>query len=573
MGTPLYLVNQDWYNAWISFTKQSFSLLMITLTEFWAPTKVKISGDESVRGQLFQTTDGDLICNFPQRMVMMANHQIYTDWLYLWWIAYTNGMHGRIYIVLKESLKKIPIIGWGMQLSRFIFLKRNWEQDRPRLAAHLKQLARGLDPMWLLMFPEGTNLAPSTRAKSREWAAKKGIQDMQHTLLPRGTGLQFCLRELRGSIRWVYDCTIAYEGVPRGAYAQDVYTLQAQYGQGKPPKCLHMHWRRFHISSVPLDDPVAFELWLRARWIEKDYLIEHFYHHGRFPMDTGVTKTARGVRRKGAGLIETRIRAQNWYEYLQTFAPVGLLGLVLYSVYGALPKKFVDRIKELSAKRMAALQATAAGVFNRSVLPRLNDVAMSNPLIAAARAGKLPGFKVNMPEDQKAMLRSVLPKSFADQIPAGQGLAKGAPGRKALPAPPVKASMAKKLPPAVTTEKKPTPKKPVTAEPSAVAGSNSVAPGKKAPTVMTLPSSASSVSGASSTPPKKLGPSKANSKAAVPVSRGPNGVVKTPMVKQPAAPSQASSAATVKKQAANTGAKPLPKTSPAAAAKLPSRPS
>lgn len=128
LGSPLYLINKDWYNAWMAFTKQSFGLLTMTLTQCWAPTVMKISGDASVRGQLLKTMDGQLVCDFPERLVLIANHQIYTDWLYLWWIAYCNGMHGRLYIILKESLKHIPVIGWGMQFSQFIFLKRNWER-------------------------------------------------------------------------------------------------------------------------------------------------------------------------------------------------------------------------------------------------------------------------------------------------------------------------------------------------------------------------------------------------------------------------------------------------------------
>lgn len=230
LGGPLYLVNEDWYNAWIALTKQSFGLLTMTVTQCWAPTVVRVSGDESVRGQLLRLVDGGLLCNFPERMVMIANHQvcglegslagkantcqIYTDWLYLWWIAYTNGMHGRIYIVLKESLRRIPIIGWGMQLCQFIFLKRKWENDKSNLAAHLQKLNKLTDPMWLLLFPEGTNLAPCTRQRSAEWAAKSGIKDMQNVLLPRYTGLQFCLQQLHESVDYVYDCTIAYEGVP-----------------------------------------------------------------------------------------------------------------------------------------------------------------------------------------------------------------------------------------------------------------------------------------------------------------------------------------------------------------------
>ena len=132
----------------------------------------------------------------------------------MWWIGYTNGMHGRIFIILKESLRSIPVLGWGMQLSQFIFLKRNWEQDKPNLSAHLQKLNKVSDPMWLMLFPEGTNLAPSTRKASKKWADKNGIDDMHHQLLPRSTGLQFCLQELRETVDYVYDCTIAYEGVP-----------------------------------------------------------------------------------------------------------------------------------------------------------------------------------------------------------------------------------------------------------------------------------------------------------------------------------------------------------------------
>ena len=123
-------------------------------------------------------------------------------------------MHGRIYIILKESLKRIPVIGWGMQFSQFIFLKRNWEKDKPHMAAHLQKLNKASDPMWLLIFPEGTNLAPSTRDSSKKWAAKQGIPDMRHQLIPRSTGLQFCVQELRKTVDYIYDCTIAYEGVP-----------------------------------------------------------------------------------------------------------------------------------------------------------------------------------------------------------------------------------------------------------------------------------------------------------------------------------------------------------------------
>jgi lysocardiolipin and lysophospholipid acyltransferase len=148
------------------------------------------------------------------------------DWLYLWWVSFVNrpSHHGHIYIILKESLKYIPIIGLCIRFFGFILMSRKIEKDKPRIAHRLQKLIErhsgpmsgkdGLDPMWLLLFPEGTYLSKHRRIESLKWAEKQGIPDLQHQLLPRSTGAFFCLNELRGTVDWVYDCTFAYEGIP-----------------------------------------------------------------------------------------------------------------------------------------------------------------------------------------------------------------------------------------------------------------------------------------------------------------------------------------------------------------------
>lgn len=102
-----------------------------------------------------------------------------------------------------------------------------------------------------------------------------------------------------------------------------------------------MYWRRFPVSSIPIHDSHKFEYWLRARWTEKDRLIEHYYRTGRFPADTDVSQGSDGKTRRGAGYIETEIKPSHWYEFLQIFAPIGLFALVLYVFYGALPKRIL----------------------------------------------------------------------------------------------------------------------------------------------------------------------------------------------------------------------------------------
>jgi len=296
LGSPLYLISKDYYYAWMSLTKQSFGVLIITITQWFAPIKVRISAEKACRAQLKIDKDGQLETAFPERLVLIANHQLYSDWIFLWWIAYTSRMHGHIYIILKESLKYVPVIGPGMMFYGFIFMARNWARDKFRLQYRLRKLAsrhggplsgtQALDPMWLLIFPEGTNLSANTRMRSGQYAAKIGKEDVKHQLLPRSTGLQYCLQELKETVEWVYDCTVAYEGIPPGEYGQDVYTNRGIYFGGRPPKSVNMYWRRFHVSTIPVTSQEHFDDWLLDRWREKDALLEHYYQTGRFPSDT-----------------------------------------------------------------------------------------------------------------------------------------------------------------------------------------------------------------------------------------------------------------------------------------------
>lgn len=108
---------------------------------------------------------------------------------------------------------------------------------------------------------------------------------------------------------------------------------------GHPPASVNMHWRRFRTKSIPVDDPTAFDKWLRDRWAEKDKLLGIYYRTGRFPADRKAHRLADGKICRGAGYIESQVKSVRWYEFLQIFAPVGLFAMVLYMFYGATPKQ------------------------------------------------------------------------------------------------------------------------------------------------------------------------------------------------------------------------------------------
>ena len=76
MVTPLYFYNKDYYYAYMAFSKQQFGLVINTITQWFCPTVIRISADEAVADEMRLTEDSRLECSFPNRMVMMANHQV-----------------------------------------------------------------------------------------------------------------------------------------------------------------------------------------------------------------------------------------------------------------------------------------------------------------------------------------------------------------------------------------------------------------------------------------------------------------------------------------------------------------
>jgi hypothetical protein len=91
-----------------------------------------------------------------------------------------------------------------------------------------------------------------------------------------------------------------------------------------------MHWRRFAISEIPLDDQKEFEVWLTKRWAEKDELLDHFFETGRFPTDDDGSEDLLESKRDESvspAYIETEVKLGHWIEATQIFVVLGILAL------------------------------------------------------------------------------------------------------------------------------------------------------------------------------------------------------------------------------------------------------
>jgi lysocardiolipin and lysophospholipid acyltransferase len=97
---------------------------------------------------------------------------------------------------------------------------------------------------------------------------------------------------------------------------------------------IHMHWRRFSMSTIPVKDEKAFDLWLRDRWAEKDKLLEYFTKNGEFPGDAeavaATTAEANGTLKPGnkETTVVTGVGPYHQLEFLQIFVSVLAVPLV-----------------------------------------------------------------------------------------------------------------------------------------------------------------------------------------------------------------------------------------------------
>ncbi|XP_051205037.1 probable 1-acyl-sn-glycerol-3-phosphate acyltransferase 5 [Lolium perenne] len=237
-----------------------------------------------------------------KRVLLFANHRTEVDWMYLWNLALRKGQLGYIKYILKSSLMKLPVLSWAFHLFEFIPVERKWEIDERIIQNRLSKFRDPRDPLWLAVFPEGTDYTQQKCIKSQEYAVEHGLPVLENVLLPKTKGFIICLEELRSSLDAVYDVTMAYKH-RQPDFLDNVY--------GIDPSEVHIHIRTVELKNIPTSEDEVAD-WIVERFRQKDELLSDFSVRGHFP-DEG-----------GEGDISTLRCIANF------FAIVSLTGIFLY---------------------------------------------------------------------------------------------------------------------------------------------------------------------------------------------------------------------------------------------------
>jgi 1-acyl-sn-glycerol-3-phosphate acyltransferase len=256
-STLLLPVSRKKFRAFNRWAANSFWSWCVQLSEITHGIGIQVTGDDVPPGE---------------NAIVVANHQQMADITFILFFAHQKGRLGDMKWVLKDIIKYVPGVGWGLYFLDSFFVKRDWTKDRASIEGTFSRIIKDNIPVWLVTFAEGTRITPAKLERSQAYARKKGLTPTRHVMLPRTKGFTASLQGLRKRLDAVYDITIGYEsGVP---------TLW-QYIRGFV-KTAHLHVRRFPIADLPTSD-AEISAWLIERYLEKDQLLDQFYTQGVFP--------------------------------------------------------------------------------------------------------------------------------------------------------------------------------------------------------------------------------------------------------------------------------------------------
>ncbi|KAM7509155.1 hypothetical protein LguiA_019608 [Lonicera macranthoides] len=289
-------------------------LEFVWLVDWWAGLKIQLYID-SETVQMMGKEHALLICN----------HRSDIDWLVGWVLAQRSSCLGGTLAVMKKSSKLLPVVGWSMWFSEYLFLERNWDKDESTLESGLKRLKDFPQPFWLALFVEGTRFTQAKLLAAQDYASSKGLHVPSNVLIPRTKGFVAAVSHMRSFVPAIYDVTVT---VPKDLPAPTM--LRLFKGQ---PSVVHVHLKRHLMKDLPeTDDSVS--QWCKNIFVAKDNLLDRHKTENSFG-DQNLQNTSRPVKSLvvviswSCLLIVSALKFLQWSSLLSswkgfTFAAIGL---------------------------------------------------------------------------------------------------------------------------------------------------------------------------------------------------------------------------------------------------------
>ncbi|CAH2080606.1 unnamed protein product, partial [Thlaspi arvense] len=208
-----------------------------------------------------------------EHALVISNHKSDVDWLVGWVLAQRAGCLGNALAVMKNSSKFLPVLGWSMWFSDYVFLERSWSKDEKTLKRGFRRLKDFPQPFWIALFVEGTRFTQEKLLAAQQYAASAGLPIPRNVLIPRTKGFVSATNDMRSFVPAIYDVTVA---IPKDEPNPTI--LRLLRGQSST---IHVHIKRHLMNELP-ETNSGISQWCKDMFVAKDALLEQHLHKGVF---------------------------------------------------------------------------------------------------------------------------------------------------------------------------------------------------------------------------------------------------------------------------------------------------
>ncbi|XP_071455483.1 1-acyl-sn-glycerol-3-phosphate acyltransferase gamma-like isoform X2 [Hetaerina americana] len=246
---------------------------LVFLCEWWSGSDIKLYINKEEFIKYYGKEHGYLV----------MNHTYEIDWMVGWMFCERIGVLGNCKSYAKKVIQYVPTIGWAWKFAESIFLERDWDKDKETIGKQIKELVEYPDPIWLLLYAEGTRFTPEKHKASLEFAKEKGLPELKHHLTPRTKGFVCSVPYLKEKFGAIYEVQLAFK-------KSDVIKPTLNNLLMGKKVMAHMYINRIPMDEVPAEE-VACAQFLKNLYLKKDKMQDSFYKTGDFFEESGVTRT------------------------------------------------------------------------------------------------------------------------------------------------------------------------------------------------------------------------------------------------------------------------------------------
>eukprot|EP00116_Pleurobrachia_bachei_P003204 sb/3463466/ len=212
-----------------------------------------------------------------EHTLCICNHQGEVDWQ----LGYTllerlDGLKGCKGLIKKQAIF-LPVVGWYMWFTDYLFLSRNWVKDQSAIRKICKTWAK-YDPVensnFYVLYGEGTRWTPAKHEAAVKFAKERGLEPFKHVLFPRTKGAVEMIYELGESLGSVQNVVFAFPGENK----PDTGTMFA----GKATD-IDIYFRRVGSEEIPRHDKEELAKFVIDHYRDKDNLLQYHAENDAFP--------------------------------------------------------------------------------------------------------------------------------------------------------------------------------------------------------------------------------------------------------------------------------------------------